>query len=196
MQQKRDLPVNQEQQKETIERLVERVQAGEMSAFSALYEHYVEKVYRYFYFKTSQEEAFDLTENVFLRVWENIRQYQRKADSSFAAWLFRVAHNLLVDHYRVQKPNLELDERHPDQRLDNSPVLLAERSLSRRSLKVALGQLKENYREVLTLSFLNGLSNEEVARVLNKSKNTLRVLKFQTLRELKKILKKINIKYQ
>lgn len=196
MPENRALPPNQEQERQTIEQLVERAQSGDMDAFAEIYDHYVERVYKYFFFKTAQEEAFDLTENVFLRVWENLRQYRRKSDASFAAWLFRIAHNLLVDHYRLRKEQLELDERHPDQRDESSPVFQAERSLGRHSLKVALSRLKENYREVVTLSYINGLSNEEIARVLNKSEGTLRVLKFRALRELKRVLEEMGIGYQ
>ena len=184
-----------EQQKEEIEQLVLHFQQGEKEAFAKLYDHYVEKIYKYFYFKTSQEEAFDLTETVFLKVWENIKSYKKKKGSSFASWIYRIAHNQLVDYYRFNKGNAELDESEPDHRHDISPVFLTEQSLSRDNLKSALDRLKSVYREVITLSFLNGLENEEIAQVLKKSEGSLRVLKFRALRELKKVLTEMGIKY-
>ncbi len=179
-----------------LEMLVEKVQNGDLKAFSKVYELLVDKVYKYLYFKVKQEEAFDLTETVFLKVWENIRKYQRKSGSTFVSWVFRITHNLLVDHYRLHKEALELDINTPDQKIDNNPIYLAEQSLSRDSLKKALGQMKDDYREVLMLSFINGLDNDEVATLMRKSEGGLRVLKFRALQELKKILLNMGIKYQ
>jgi RNA polymerase sigma-70 factor (ECF subfamily) len=196
MEQRNKTNGEKEQDHEVTERLVEKVQKGDMPAFSRLYDLYVEKIYKYFYFKTSQEEAFDLTETVFLKVWDNIKSYKQRPGSSFTSWIFRIAHNLLVDHYRFDKASVELDASHADQKIDNSPVFLAEQSLSRRSLRQAMSRLKDPYREVITLAFMNGLDNPELARVLHKSEGTLRVLKFRALRELKKILEDLGIKYQ
>ena len=89
-----------------------------------------------------------------------------------------------------------MDINTPDQKIDNNPIYLAEQSLSRDSLKKALGQLKDDYREVLMLSFINGLDNDEVATLMRKSEGGLRVLKFRALQELKKILLNMGIKYQ
>jgi len=190
------LPKNEakDKEKESVEQLVERVQKGDMQAFSKLYDHFSDRIYKYFYFKTSQEEAFDLTETLFLRVWDNVKTYRRKRGSSFTSWVYRIAHNLLVDHYRFDKASAELDADQADQRHDNSPVFLTEQSLSRKSLRSALSKLKESYREVVTLAYINGLDNLELAQVLNKSEGTLRVLKFRALKELKKILEEMGIK--
>lgn len=184
-----------DQKKEEIEQLVQKFQKGDRDAFAKLYDHYVEKIYKYFFFKSSQEEAFDLTETVFLKVWENIGSYKKKPGSSFASWIFRIAHNLLVDHYRFNKVNVELDESEPDLRRDASPVFLAEQSLSRDTLHSALDKMKSTYREVIMLSFINGLENDEVAEVMKKSEGSLRVLKFRALKELKKLLVEMGIKY-
>lgn len=180
---------------EVLEDLVLQFQRGRKEAFGKIYDHFVEKIYKYFFFKASQEEAFDLTETVFLKVWENIRSYRKKAGSSFSSWIFRIAHNLLIDHYRVHKIHEELDSAEPDRRREASPVFLAEQSLSRDTLRSALGRLKNVYRDVITLSYMNGLDNSEVAQVLKKSEGGLRVLKFRALQELKKILSEMGIKY-
>lgn len=195
MQQNPELQADKEQEKDRIEQLVQNVQKGDVQSFARIYEHYVDKVYKYFFFKASQEEAFDLTENLFLKVWENIRQYQRKSGASFAAWMFRIAHNQLVDHYRVETPKAELDPQYPDQRIDVSPVFLTEQSLSRGNLKTALSKLKDPHREIITFTYINGFSNEEIAQIMNKTEGSLRVLKFRALRDLKRILEEMGIKY-
>jgi RNA polymerase sigma-70 factor (ECF subfamily) len=175
---------------------VDKFQKGDREAFAKLYGIFVDKMYKYFYYKTtSQEEAFDLTETVFLKVWENAKSYKKKVGSTFNSWIFRIAHNLLVDHYRLNKPSAELDNNQADLRAETSPAFLAEQSLSRSNLHRALGGLKEAYREVITLSFINGLDNTEVAEVMKKSEGSLRVLKFRALKELKRVLLEMGIRY-
>lgn len=184
------------QNKSDIEELVIRFQNGEKEAFSEIYQFFVEKVYKYFFFKTTQEEALDLTETVFLKVWDNIRKYQKKKGASFSAWIFTIARNLLIDHYRNHKEFTELTNLEPDKKQDNQPIFNTERVLSRDYLKKALGKLKESYSEIVVLAFLNDLSNEEIAYLLNKNEGTVRVLKFRALKELKKILLEMGIKYE
>jgi len=180
---------------EDLEKLVERVQNGDLKAFSKLYDLLVEKVYKYLYFRVDQETAFDLTETTFLKVWENIKKYQKKTGASFSSWVFRIAHNLLVDHYRFNKETSELDLNLADHKTENNPVYRTEQSLSRQTLRVALSQLKDDYREVLTLAFINGMDNAEVANLMKKYEGGLRVLKFRALQELKRILLEMGIKY-
>jgi len=180
---------------EELEQLVVKVQSGDLKAFSKIYDLMVEKVYKYLYFKVEQEVAFDLTETTFLKVWENIKKYQKKSGSTFVSWVFRIAHNLLVDHYRFNKVTVELDINVADHKTENSPIYLTEQSLSRGSLKMALSKLKEDQREVVTHFFINGLDNFEVASLMNKSEGGLRVLKHRALQELKRILLEMGIKY-
>lgn len=177
-----------------IEEIVLKVQNGDLKAFTKLYEHYVDRIYRYFFFKTDKESAYDLTETVFLKVWENIKKYKKKDKANFSSWIFTIAHNLLVDHYRDNKEILELDETEVDHTQDNNPIYLTEQSLTRDSLKIALGKIKSTYREVINLSFMNGLDNLEVARIMKKTEGGLRVLKFRALQELKKVLKEMGMK--
>lgn len=177
-----------------VEEIVLKVQNGDLKAFTKLYEHYVDRIYRYFFFKTDQESAYDLTETVFLKVWENIKKYKKKDKANFSSWIFTIAHNLLVDHYRDRKEVLELDETEVDHAEDNNPIYLTEQSLTRDNLKIALGKIKSTYREVINLSFMNGLDNLEVARIMKKTEGGLRVLKFRALQELKKVLKEMGMK--
>ena len=184
------------EQKSNIEQWVKEAQSGNWQSFSKLYEYFVDKVYKYNYYKvSSQDEAFDLTETVLLKVWDNLKSYKPKAGSSFGSWVFRIAHNLLVDHYRLKKETVELTEVHADQRDEASPLHKTEEVLRKGTLKQAMSKLKDIYREVLTLSYLNELSNSEVAELMNKSEGGLRVLKFRALQELKKVLEQMGIKY-
>jgi RNA polymerase sigma-70 factor, ECF subfamily len=94
----------------TDQELVELAGKGTISAYGCLYDRYINQIYRYVYFRlASQMESEDLTEMVFLKTFEVIRQNRTKIDN-FKAWIYRTAHNLVVDHYRLRKKPVSLEE--------------------------------------------------------------------------------------
>jgi len=170
-----------------IERLVSSSQSGEADAFGKLYELFVAPIYRYMYYRVGREDAEDLTELVFLKTWENIHQYEKR-QSSFSAWIFRIAHNVVVDHYRAHQANGELSENIEDKRRDASATERIHRRLDQEILTTAMKELKEHYRQVLILKYINGLSNEEIGNIMGKSQAALRILQFRALRTLRRVL--------
>src|SRR6266481_3206633 len=89
--------------------LVRRSQTGDRAAFARLYDAYVERIYRYVYFRVADDQlAEDITSTVFLKGWEKLDSYQ-VGSSPFIAWLYRVAHNTVIDHYRTKKVSIPLD---------------------------------------------------------------------------------------
>lgn len=174
------------QQKE-IEALVVQAQKGQTDAFAKLYDVFIQSVYRYIYFRVPREEALDLTESVFLKVWEHLASY-RPNKASFAAWIFRIAHNIVVDYYRVHRQLAPLDYAMKDEKSEANPVLMAERGLSRDRLKSALAKLKKKYQQVLLLKYVSELENMEIAKIMRRSEGSLRVLQFRALRALRKVL--------
>ncbi|MBD3270482.1 sigma-70 family RNA polymerase sigma factor [Candidatus Peregrinibacteria bacterium] len=178
-----------------IERLVMEAQNGKVSAFGEIYDIYVEKIYRYIYFRAEKADALDITENTFLKAWENLKKYKKREGSTFTSWIFRIAHNLVVDHHRFKKDTVAIDPSISDQKNESNPEFVTEQAISRDGIKKALQKLKKPYQEVLTLAYLNELSNTEVARILGKSEGGLRVLKHRALQEMKKLLEEMNINY-
>lgn len=179
---------------EQIASLVVDAQAGNAEAFGEIYDFYVQKIYRYIYFKVDQSEALDLTESVFLKAWEHLRTY-KKGQHAFSAWLFRIAHNLVVDYHRFNKFSIPLDNHIQDHKRENNPEFITEQSLSREGLKIALNSLKKSYRQIILLKYINELENHEIAQIMGKTEGSLRVLKHRALQELKKILVEKGIKY-
>jgi RNA polymerase sigma-70 factor (ECF subfamily) len=178
---------------EEIEILVQEAQNGRTDAFGKIYDFFVQPVYRYIYFKVSREDAMDLTETVFLKMWEHLNSY-RKGDASFTSWVFRIAHNMVVDHYRTRKKNAPLDIQLKDEKRESDPVFLTERKLSQDRLRIALSKLKKKYQQILLLKYVNDLENEEISRIMGKSEGSLRILKFRALKELKKVLEEMENK--
>src|SRR5712692_6263403 len=90
--------------------LVRKAMGRDAAAFGQLYDDYAAKIYRYAYYKVgTRVQAEDLTAQVFLKAWEAIGGY-RSTNRPFSAWLFRIAHNLIVDYFRTQRPALPLEE--------------------------------------------------------------------------------------
>lgn len=179
-----------------VEKLVVLSQSGDQEAFARIYDLYIDPVYRYVYYRVNSAEAEDLVETVFLKVWENIRQYRPK-QRSFSAWIFRIAHNLVVDHYRSFKDRAfdEIDPQLPDQSRQHNPIKNTQNTLNNEVLKKALAKLKEQYREIILYKFINELSNTEIAGILGRSEGSLRILQFRALKALKKELEEMGVFY-
>ncbi len=181
-------------EKEQIEELVLRAQEGNADAFAELYDHFVDPIHRYIYFRVPKEDAEDLTEQVFLKSWEKIKQY-KPGMKSFSAWVYRIAHNLVVDSYRFKKDKefVELTPNIPEYKREHNPIKMTEQSLHSDKLKVALSKLKGNYKQIVILKFINELDNSEIAKVLKKSEGSVRILQFRALKALKRELNDVGL---
>lgn len=187
---------NKNNRNEEVEKLVFLSQKGDQEAFARLYDLFIDPIYRYVYYRVNSSDAEDLVETVFLKVWENIRQYKAKK-RSFSAWIFRVAHNLVVDHYRSFKDKTfeELNPQMPDQNRQHNPIKTVQNVLDNEVLKKALNKLKKQYRDIILYKFVNDLSNQEIAQILDRSEGSLRILQFRALKALKKELENMGVYY-
>lgn len=177
-----------------IEALVKKAQKGDKDAFAEIYEILVDPIYGYIYYRVKDDDAEDLVETVFLRVWENLRQY-RPRKKYFSAWVFRIAHNLVVDYYRASQNDSteELSEHLPDQSREHNPIRNTQNALSREVLKEAISKLRKPYREIIIHKFINELSNKELSQIMKKSEGSLRIMQFRALKALKRELEDMGI---
>lgn len=170
--------------------LVNRVVVSrDASAFGELYDRFVERVYRYLYFRAgSQPEAEDLTEQVFLKAWEAIGRY-RWQGRPFLAWLYRLAHNAHIDHVRTRKPTTSLnnDERPLELASSAAAVELA-RALDAEVLARALAQLTADQQQVIVMKFIDGVDNEQIAQSMGKREGAIRALQMRALMSLRRVL--------
>ncbi|MBI4302361.1 MAG: sigma-70 family RNA polymerase sigma factor [Chloroflexi bacterium] len=169
------------------EDLVRRAQKGDNQAFAQLYEAYFVRVYRYVAIRVGDAtEAEDVTEEVFLKALSAMPAF-RWQNPSWAPWLFRIAHNQVVDHLRqkskirsVSLPQLTQDD--PD------PVCLAELRMTYQDVTAAAKRLSDAQRQVIALRFASQLSLAETARALGKSEGAIKALQHSALVALRQIL--------
>ncbi len=180
---------------EEIILLVRDAKLGNTDAFAKLYDYYVNPIYRYVYYKVNREDALDITESIFLKIWENLKSY-RKIKGTFSSWVFKIAHNLIVDHYRLQRQYIPIDDLNlPDEKRESDPSARAQEALDQENLKRALSQLKKKYQQIILLRYVNDLELSEIAKIMKKSEGSLRVLKFRALQALRKVFESMNITY-
>lgn len=166
-----------------VDSLVRKSQEGDSNAFSDLYDIYFSQIHKYVYYKVSDDYVDDLVATVFIKTWTQIKKYQ-KSKYRFSAWLFRIAHNTVIDHYRTHKKHYELEEIVSDEKTMN-PQDFAEQQLNGERVQRAVRSLDKKYQEVIILKFMNELSNTEVSKVLGTSESNIRTLQFRALKKLK-----------
>jgi RNA polymerase sigma-70 factor (ECF subfamily) len=170
------------------ESIARRLQKREPEAWSAVYEEYFPRVFRYIALRVSNRtEAEDLTEQAFLKALESIDSFRWRG-VPFPAWLFRIARNLVIDYWRTAKSKtpLPLDESLLND--DADPVAIAETNLDIKQVFQAIGQLTQSQREVIELRFVGGLSVTEVSKLLGKSEGAVKVMQHSALVALRKKL--------
>ncbi|HAV76169.1 MAG TPA: RNA polymerase subunit sigma-24 [Anaerolineae bacterium] len=165
-------------------RLIKQAKSGNSEAFAQLYDAYLERVYRYIYFRVSDDALTeDLTSQVFLKAWENLDRY--KIDSSpYIAWLYTVARNLVIDHYRTKKESLPLDDITPLASEDQTPLEEVEVRFSLQAMRDSLQSLTDDQQQVLILKFIAGLPNVDIAKMMNKKEGAVRALQMRALQTL------------
>lgn len=168
-------------------------------AFGELYDRYAPKIYRYVYFKVATTtEAEDLTAEVFLKTWEYVQRHaenHEKRIENFRAFIYRLARNAVVDYYRQKR---EVSILADDSALERVPApeevsAAAQVALASDMVTVenALKGLKDEYRELLILKYIEGYATHEIAQILEKQKGTVRVAIHRALRALREEIEKI-----
>ncbi|MDH5695483.1 MAG: sigma-70 family RNA polymerase sigma factor [Dehalococcoidia bacterium] len=169
------------------ESLVRRAKQHDQEAFAQLYEAHFDKIYRYVTIRIGNEmEAEDMTQQVFLKALQSISSFKWRG-IPFSAWLFRLAHNQVVDYFRGKKrAAMPLDESLASS--DDNPQLMAEQKLDIEQLLLATKRLTEAQREVISLRFAGELSIAQVAEVMGKSQGAVKALQHSAIVALRKAL--------
>lgn len=166
--------------------IVARAQAGNSEAFGQLYDHYLDPIYRFVYYKVySKEVAEDLTSDTFMKALRRLSSFNPDR-GRFNSWLYQIARNTVVDYYRTKKESVPIDdvfdlghdERTPEQ-LDALAGLA--------KVEVYLAALPARQREIITLRIWEGKSFGEIAEVLGGTEGSVKMAFFRSIEKLREV---------
>jgi RNA polymerase sigma-70 factor (ECF subfamily) len=172
---------------EHVRGLVDRAQRGDREALEELYLLHFDRIYSYLHMSVgNRHDAEDLTTQTFLRMLESIKRF-RWQSAPFSAWLFRIAHNLAMDHFRASR-RWQPEEEVPEPRGEEEPSAEAQafQSIGRQSMLELIEDLSEEQQQVLTLKFVFNFPNAEVATILGKTEGAVKSLQHRALVSLQK----------
>ena len=173
--------------------IVERVLSGDVNAFETLVLEYEKSVYGITQRMTGNaEDAADMTQETFIKAYNSLSNF--RGDSKFSVWLYRIATNVCLDFLRSKnrKPTVSLsveDDEGEESQMDiadesQSPETLLERGLTRDAVRRGLKALNDEYRQILLLREIQGLSYEEIAQALNLEVGTVKSRIFRARKKL------------
>jgi RNA polymerase sigma-70 factor (ECF subfamily) len=167
---------------------IKKAKRGNKEAFGFLYNHYLPQIYRFILFKiNNQKEAEDLTHGVFLSAWQNVRNYEYEG-FPFSSWLYQIAKNAVIDFYRTSKKNISVEDIDENAlKIDAEDPVKIDASLEIEKLKKNISLLKSDYQDIIIMRFIEDMTHEEIANILNKSEGAIRLLQHRALKELKSI---------
>jgi len=175
--------------REELRDVVLRARAGESDAFGLLYDRYADVVYRFVYYRVGTHAlAEDLTSETFLRALRRMSVFTWQG-KDFGAWLFTIARNLVLDHFKSSRHRLEictadlLDVDH----WEDGPEDAVLDSFTHRALFSAVRQLGSEQRQCVILRFLHGLSVAETAEIMGKNTGAIKALQYRATRSLARV---------
>ncbi len=157
------------------------------TAFGELYERYVKRIYNYVYYRTgNHHDAEDLTARVFSRALQHMPTYVDRG-VPFSAWLYRIAHNLVVNWHRDRgrRKLVPLDELVMTSLRGEAPERQTERREEHELLRAAIALLPEERQQLLILKFVERLSNAEIGEIMGRSEGAIKSLYHRTLLSLR-----------
>jgi RNA polymerase sigma-70 factor, ECF subfamily len=168
-----------------------QVKGQDQEAYGRFYDLYVKRIYRFVYFKVnSTTDAQDLTSEVFLKIWQYIKE--GKDIKNLNAFTYMIARNLVIDFYRSKsREDQSLENTNTLDQVDQSKDLLKEqiKDSDLRGVLSGLDHLKDEYKEVIILKYLDELSTKEIAEIVGKTNGAVRVLLHRAIEALKKNIK-------
>ncbi|OGN28143.1 MAG: hypothetical protein A3A33_02195 [Candidatus Yanofskybacteria bacterium RIFCSPLOWO2_01_FULL_49_25] len=176
-------------------KLIERAKAGDSEAFETLYLLYLAPLYRYVYFRVlSKEEAEDLVQSVFLKVYRSLPNYRQQGKEPLA-FFYTVARNAIIDYQRKKRELLgdtgDVIEQIADEESEVFTALIPDR-YQQGAIREALLQLSDDQREVVLMKFMQDMDYAEIASAMDKSEVAVRQIQSRALKALRSILAKYN----
>jgi RNA polymerase sigma-70 factor (ECF subfamily) len=176
---------------ENEKKYVEEARNGNGDSFGIIYNHYVPQIYRFVFFKVSKRQAAeDLTHEIFLSAWQNIKNYKQK-EFPISSWLYQIARNRVIDYYRTDKKNISIDTEDFKEDLvgfyeQKNPDI----ALSIEEVKKLIKLLKPEYQDVIIMRYVEDMDSKEIASAMNKSEGAIRLIQHRAINNLKQLYAK------
>jgi len=174
--------------RESEEQLIQNAKSGNAESFGALYDLYMPRIYRFIFLRTHhKEDAEDLTHQVFVNAWQGLHRYEPRG-FPFGSWLYRIATNAVIDHYRTARAHAPL-EAIPEELLaeHGSASEAIDTAIDLNRVRAMLTKLEPDQQNVLLMKFVDDMSNREIAQALGKSEGGVRVIQHRAIKKLKEL---------
>lgn len=176
-------------------KLVKQAQSGDVEAVGLLFDKHYRAMFRYFFARVGQrQQAEDLAGELFTRMVHHLPTFT-PSGVPFRAWLFRIAYNLTMDHFRVAngKPLASLEQAAVQAQPEQNPVWRVEQQMTHDSLHSALEALVPEQRQVIMLRFLAELSLQETAVVMDRSLSAVKTMQHRGLKTMRALLARVEL---
>lgn len=172
------------------EHILRQAQAGTTEAMAVLYNHYFERIYRFIYYRVSHKEtAEDLTEEVFVKVFDKLKDLEQLA--AFEGWLFQIARNKVIDYYRSKKQTVALEDVENTLEYETNIVDIVNLKTEQIVFIKLLKELSDEQQQVIKLKFLEDIDNSIIAEMMNKTEGAIRVIQHRAITRLKELIDNI-----
>lgn len=168
---------------DTEKAIIEACVRGDTARFAELYDAYIRKIYDFIYYKTHHKEtAEDLTSETFFKALKNIRQFDQ--NRSFKSWLYGIAHNAVIDHYRTARPTTDIDDVWDLPGEDNT-IRDTETKLALAEVQKHLSKLTTIQRDILILRLWQDMPYKEIAEIVGKSEANSKMIYSRAIAQLR-----------
>ncbi len=176
---------------ENEKKYIREARDGKQESFAVIYNHYVPQIFRFVMFKvSSRQTAEDLTHEIFLSAWQNIKSYTQR-EFPISSWLYQIARNKVIDHYRTSKKNISIDtEDFNEETIGFYEQKNLDLSLNVEKIKSLIKLLKPEYQDVIIMRYIEDLDHKEIAGALNKSEGAVRLIQHRAINILKELYEK------
>jgi RNA polymerase sigma-70 factor, ECF subfamily len=162
--------------------------SGDSEAFTQIYNHYFERIYKFICYRTTHRETSeDLTEEVFIKAYGSMSKL--KEAGAFEGWLFQIARNKVIDYYRSKKIQIPIDQLENVLEYENNIIDDINLQMDQKLFLQVLNKLPEEQQTVIKLKFIEDLSSEVIAKMLNKTDGAIRVIQHRAITKLKDLIK-------
>lgn len=182
--------------KEEVINLVIKAKEGDKESFGKLYLEFFMPIFRFIYFRVnSRQEAEDLTQMVFVRIFSALPDFEAKNYGQFVSWCYMIARNSVIDFWRKRKEiSLEnIGEINNNLSKEDLSEAVEKQRISGK-IKEAMAKLSDEQQEIITLKFISELSNKEISDILGKSEDAVRQMQCRALKALRELVKNGNNK--